>query len=338
MSFIEHGGQRVEWSLADRLNQLAAATAYAFQPKRIAGMPNVLRAMAARRIAPRGMRPAVPDPRCSAAVPAGFAGICPDLSPATMLAGYRAGVFQTSHAGPYKWWSPDERMVLFLDKLHMEKNLKRKLKQGRYSVTFDKAFTEVVEHCAGPRQQRRIQLTWLLPEVIDAFQRLHGMGHAHSLEVWGEDGELAGGLFGVSFGDIFVTESQFAHQRDASKIAFAVLNRHLQTRGYVLNDVRLWSAHLERLGCELIPRDEYLAIVERFGQGSNWQGEWMAEEALCSGTWDPAQEDGWSKAHVYLALSDASESAQDQVFADEEAWASDSDGSDADQGQKEAVS
>jgi leucyl/phenylalanyl-tRNA--protein transferase len=291
------------WSFGDWSRQYAAAGAYALRPKRLAGMPGVLRAIAAHYMMPAGMRAGVPDPRHTLATLDGFAGICPDLKPETLMAGLRQGLFQNSHAGPYKWWSPVERMVLFPDELHLEKNLRRKLRQNRFSVTFDRDFAGVVRHCAGPRAQRRIQLTWLLPPVIDAYVGLHEAGHAHSVEIWNEEGKLVGGLFGTGFGRVFATDSQFALERDASKLAFAVLNRHLQAWGYVLNDVRRWSSHLERLGCVLVPRDDFLAIVERFGRDEIWEAGWVPKESLCAGDWDPATEPGWTRQEVYRAIA-----------------------------------
>lgn len=299
-------GDAVTWSLFDRIYHYGAAAAYALRPKRVGGLLDVMRVIVAHAVMPAQLRPAVPDPRRALAAPDGFAGVCPDLEINTLLAGYRTGVYQTSHAGPYKWWSPAERMVLFPDELHLEKNLKRKLRQGRFRVTFDQDFAAVVHHCAGPRQQRRVQLTWLLPEVIDAFVRLHEAGHAHSVEIRDEAGALVGGLFGVSAGRLFFTESQFALERDASKIAFAILNRHLQAWGYALNDVRKRSDHLERLGCSPIPRDDYLAIVNQFVAEDLLQVEWRPVEALCSGDWEPAAQPGWTREQLCRAVSTGS--------------------------------
>lgn len=301
------------WSPADWVHQHVAATAYALRPKRLAGLPGVLRAVAAFHLTPADLRVRAPDPRRTLAALDGFAGICPDLAPDTLMAGYRSGLYQASHAGPYKWWSPTRRMVLFLDELHLEKNLRRKLRQGRFRVTFDSAFEAVVQHCAGPRRQRRVHLTWLLPPVIEAYAALHRLGHAHSVEVWDEEGRLAGGLFGVSWGRLFTTESQFALDRDASKIAFAILNRHLQAWGYVLNDVHNWSAHLERLGCALIPRDDFLSIVEAFGRDPSPQTDWTPVDRLCAGDWEPAAEAGWTRHDVVSAVAGAPAEARDEA-------------------------
>ena len=292
-----------DWTVSDRLHQYWAAAAYALQPRRISGASAILRAIIANRLMPAELRRQLPDPHHALTDPDGFAGLCCDLSASTLMRGYRAGLTQMSHVRPYKWWSPGERMVLFFDDLHLEKNLRRKLRQGRYSITFDKAFAEVLRQCAGPRRQRRIQLTWLVPEVIAVFDELHRLGHAHSVEVWDEAGALAGGLFGVGFGRLFVTESQFARQRDASKIAFAILNRHLQAWEYVLNDVGAWSGHLQRFGCALIPRRQYLAIVERFGRDAEAAPHWEPSPELCRGDWAPAAAGGWTRDRVLAALA-----------------------------------
>lgn len=292
----------MRWEKMKWLSQAIAAFLYAFRPKRFGGLLNTLRILAAHRILPEELKRTVPEGSVALTSPEGLAGICPDLDLDTLMRGYRRGLFQMSHAGAFKWWAPKDRMVLFMDKLRLEKNLKRKLRQGRYSITIDKAFAQVVAHCAGHRDYRNIQLTWILPEVAEAFQELHEAGHAHSVEVWSEDGELVGGLFGVSYGYVFATESQFSHGRDASKIAFAVLNRHLQKWGYVANDVRRWTSHLEKFGCAEIPRELFSLICSKFGKGDNWNTEWDVETDLCSGDWEPASETGWTEDAVIKAL------------------------------------
>lgn len=290
------------WSVLDWGYQYAAAAAYGLRPKRAAGFIPALRAAVAHYVLPADLRKGLPDGVATLGDPEGFAGICSDLSVETLMAGYHAGIYQTSHAGPYKWWAPAERMVLFMDQLKLEKNLKRKLRQGKYKVTFDTAFSEVVTACAGPRTQRRVQLTWLTPPVREAFDRLFEEGHAHSVEIWDEEGNLAGGLFGVGYGRVFATESQFAVQRDASKIAFSVLNRHLQSWGYILNDVRRWTPHLEKFGCHTIPHATFSSLVRNFGAGTTAIGGWQVEPSLCTGNWDPAAEPGWCEEDVLDAL------------------------------------
>jgi len=290
------------WTLRDRVRQHLAAGLYCCRPKRIAGLVPMCRMVLADAMTPAARRPKIPDWRNALSEPDGLAGICPDLDVDTLMSGYRNGFYQVSHAGPHKWWAPRNRMVLFLDQLRLEKNLKRKLRQGKYRITFDTAFDQVVGHCAGHRRGRNIQLTWILPEVASAFQRLHEDGHAHSVEVWDEDGKLAGGLFGVGFGHVFATESQFSHQRDASKIAFAVLNRHLQHWGYVVNDVHRWSAHLAKFGCEEIPRFAFTEIATRYGTGDQWWASWEPIDSLTTGSWDPASGGGWTRQAVLDAL------------------------------------
>jgi len=295
-----------EWSLLDWGYQYAAAAAYGLRPKRIKDFVPSLRAAIAHRIMPEEFKHAVPD-GLSALPPDGFAGVCPDLSVNTLMAGYHAGLYQTSHAGPYKWWAPEERMVLFMDKLKLEKNLRRKLRQGKYKITFDTAFNTVVASCAGPREQRRIQLTWITPPVQEAFERLHAAGHAHSVEVWDENGTLAGGLFGVGYGHVFATESQFAIQRDASKIAFSVLNRHLQSWGYVANDLRRWTPHLEKFGGATIPHGTFRSIVSHFGSSPARAEDWAVNPDLCTGNWEADKERGWAEEDVMDALVMAEE-------------------------------
>jgi leucyl/phenylalanyl-tRNA--protein transferase len=230
----------------------------------------------------------------------GFVGICPDLGPDTLMEGYRRGLHQTSHVLPPKWWSYQRRMLMFFDRIQIEKNLRRKLRQGKYLITFDTAFEQVVSACAEPRRGV-ISLTWILPEVAAAFARLHAQGRAHSVEVWNEQGELAGGLFGVAVGRIFITESQFNRDRDMAKVAFMTLNRHLQAWGFAFQDVGRGTPHLAAAGGEYVSRETYVDLVARFGTGEHRPGHWQAVPELCRGDWSPEESAGTTRAEALQA-------------------------------------
>jgi len=149
------------------------------------------------------------------------------------------------------WWSPPERGVLALDDLKVSRSLRRSCR--RYQVTANVAFERVIEQCSSlPRDGG-----WISPEIIQAYQRLHDLGWAHSVETW-HDGELVGGLYGVQIGGLFAGESMFHRATDASKVALVALVSGLEACGAELLDVQWATQHLETLGIRTIPRDSYL--------------------------------------------------------------------------------
>jgi leucyl/phenylalanyl-tRNA--protein transferase len=180
-----------------------------------------------------------------------------DLSPARVLAAYRQGIFPYfDHTTPILWWSPDPRAIIELDGFHVSRRLARTLRSGKYFVTFDQAFDRVIRGCAD-----RPEGTWITPEMISAYGELHRLGHAHSVEVW-QEGELAGGVYGLAVGGLFAGESMFTARRDGSKIALAHLVEHLRQRGYTLFDVQYLNDHTASLGAIEIPRRRYLARLK----------------------------------------------------------------------------
>jgi leucyl/phenylalanyl-tRNA---protein transferase len=184
----------------------------------------------------------------------GLVAVGGDLRPERLLAAYRQGIFPWYNDGdPICWWSPDPRAIFELDGLHVSRRLARTLRSGRFTVTFDRAFNEVLRGCA----DRPGEGTWITADMSAAYQEMHRLGHAHSVEVW--DGEvLAGGLYGVAVGGLFAGESMFTRVRDASKVALVFLVRHLRERGFRLFDIQLLTEHTARLGAVEIPRTEYL--------------------------------------------------------------------------------
>jgi leucyl/phenylalanyl-tRNA---protein transferase len=175
--------------IGDRLRRNALGLAWALKPDRASGfLPGLARVAGDALFGRR----ALPDPQAALAQPEGLCGLARDLEPETLLAAYRRSLFPFAHVGPYKWWSPAERNVLFFDEFHMQKLVRRLMRNKGFTVTFDRAFDEVVAACA-ERRAGKYHLTWIRPQIMHAFARLHDLGHAHSFEVWNERGELAHG-------------------------------------------------------------------------------------------------------------------------------------------------
>jgi leucyl/phenylalanyl-tRNA--protein transferase len=188
----------------------------------------------------------------------GLLAVGGDLRPERLLKAYRHGIFPWySDNQPILWWSPDPRTVLFPDKLHISRSLKRSLRPGLFSVTLDRCFRDVMRHCAGPRPQYPDGGTWITAEMLEAYTRLHELGYAHSVETW-KEGQLVGGLYGVALGGAFFAESMFARASDASKVALVSLVRQLQTWGFQIMDCQQSSPHVLAFGAEAIPRHEFL--------------------------------------------------------------------------------
>jgi len=181
-----------------------------------------------------------------------------ELSTERLIAAYSRGIFPWPVYGggfPIPWVSPDPRAIIKLDRLHVPRRLQRTIKSGRFAITSDRDFAGVMEGCAQPRQHE--SETWITDDMIDAYCRLHELGHAHSVEAW-QDEKLVGGVYGVTVGGLFAGESMFYRQRDASKVAMVRLVEHLKHRGFVLFDVQQWTGHTARFGAIEIPRRDYL--------------------------------------------------------------------------------
>jgi leucyl/phenylalanyl-tRNA--protein transferase len=214
-------------------------------------------------------------PPVDLASPEGLLAVGGDLRPERLLEAYRHGIFPWySDDQPILWWSPDPRTVLFPDKLHISRSLKRSLRPGIFTVTLDTCFRDVMQHCAGPRPQYPDGGTWITSEMLEAYRRLHELGYAHSVETWQEE-ELVGGLYGVALGGAFFAESMFTRVPDASKVGLVFLVRQLHAWGFRLMDCQQSSPHVMALGAKEIPRREFLdrlnaalTLPERLGQ---WQ-------------------------------------------------------------------
>lgn len=208
------------------------------------------------------------------AEPSGLLAVGGDLRPERLLLAYSLGIFPWPLVErPLLWFSPDPRMVLEPAALRISRSLARTLRKGRYEVRLDTCFAEVVRRCAEVPRRGEVG-TWITPELAAAYERLHALGFAHSAEAF-EDGQLVGGLYGVSLGGAFFGESMFACRPDASKVAFVTLVRQLEQWGFDLIDCQVHTDHLARFGAVEWPRDRFLkrlaASLERPSRCGPWR-------------------------------------------------------------------
>jgi leucyl/phenylalanyl-tRNA---protein transferase len=201
-------------------------------------------------------------PPPTATTPDGLLCVGGRLTPDWLLDAYSHGIFPWPmwENEPIVWWSPDPRAIFELDAFHISRRLARTLRSGRFTATSDRDFAGVIRGCA--TATGRSGNTWLTPAMIEAYCRVHALGHAHSIEVWQGD-RLVGGTYGIAIGGLFAAESMFYRVRDASKVALAHLVAHLNARGYTLFDIQQWTAHTGSLGAIEISRDEYLRRLAR---------------------------------------------------------------------------
>ena len=202
-----------------------------------------------------------PDVGLALREPDGLLAIGGDLSRERLLLAYSRVIFPWyDPEQPILWWAPDPRLVLEPAMLKISRSLKKTLKQGKFTLTMDSCFGEVVKACSGRRPKQAG--TWISAEMQAAYRDLHAAGFAHSVECW-LDGELAGGLYGVSIGRIFFGESMFTQVTDASKIAFVALARQLERWHFPLVDCQVYTSHLASLGASFMPRQRFCALLQR---------------------------------------------------------------------------
>lgn len=186
-----------------------------------------------------------------------------DLSVERLLLAYHYGIFPWfSEGDPIMWWSPRERYVLPPSQVRVTKSMRNIINRGIYKHTFDKAFVDVIEACAYVKRQGQPEDGgWLSEEMIDAYLSLHELGYAHSVEVWNQDDELVGGLYGVVIGKCFIGESMFAKASNASKFGFISLCQHLEKKGFELVDGQIHNDHLQSLGFNFLERCDYMTFM-----------------------------------------------------------------------------
>ncbi|MEZ4332450.1 MAG: leucyl/phenylalanyl-tRNA--protein transferase [Myxococcota bacterium] len=219
---------------------------------------------------------AYPFPDPAAADRRGLLAWGGDLEPERLLAAYAQGVFPWYDEEPILWYSPDPRMVLAPSALHVGRSLARRIRARPFRLTLDRAFSEVIRGCAAIRRPGQAG-TWIGEDMIAAYERLHALGFAHSVEAWSGDAtdrRLVGGLYGVSLGRAFFGESMFAREPDASKIAFVALVRQLERWEFELVDCQVRTEHLARFGASEWPRRVFLTALGRALEGETRRGRW----------------------------------------------------------------
>ncbi len=187
----------------------------------------------------------------------GLLAVDGDLSPERLLLAYQSGIFPWyNEEDPILWWSPNPRMVLYPSELKVSKSMAQILRGNKFSITVDTAFEQVIAACASTLRDGQPG-TWIVPEMIEAYTKLHQIGYAHSVEVW-RNTRLVGGLYGLGLGKVFCGESMFSLESNASKAGFITLVQWLQQQGYHFIDCQTHTPHLESLGARQIPRAQFL--------------------------------------------------------------------------------
>ncbi|RYJ52934.1 leucyl/phenylalanyl-tRNA--protein transferase [Flavobacterium petrolei] len=191
----------------------------------------------------------------------GILAIGGDLSPERLQLAYKSGIFPWFEDGePIMWWSPNPRMVLFLDELIVSKSMRNILNRNSFKVTFNQNFRDVISNCQNIERDGQ-NGTWITNDMIEAYCKMHELGIAKSVEVW-QDEVLVGGLYGIDLGHVFCGESMFSKVSNASKVAFIALVHQLKVENYKLLDCQVYNPHLESLGCREIERVDFMKILK----------------------------------------------------------------------------
>lgn len=227
-----------------------------------------------------------PAPELALKTPNGLLAYGGSLDPKVLLSAYQKGIFPWYDKPPILWWSPDPRAVLFLQDLHISRSLFKTLKRKQYQIAFDQNFTAVMQGCAKERLDHDKQETgtWINPDMLLAYQRLHEMGYAHSIEVYSLAGTLIGGLYGVSMGRNFFAESMFSHAKNASKIALVFLAKQLLCWEFEWIDCQFESSHLTSMGCSTLPRKAFLQKILENNHFNTKVGKWEFDPQLYAST------------------------------------------------------
>ncbi len=194
--------------------------------------------------------------------PNGLLAVGGDLSPERLISAYTVGVFPWYSDGqPILWWTPDPRMILKPNELHLGRSLRKLINKKKFKITVDLAFPEVINQCETILRNGE-DGTWITDEINEAYIKLHELGIAHSVEAW-IDNELVGGLYGISLGKVFFGESMFSQQSGASKVAFAILVKQLQLWDYNLIDCQIHTDYLASFGATEVPRNDFESILRK---------------------------------------------------------------------------
>jgi leucyl/phenylalanyl-tRNA--protein transferase len=213
-------------------------------------------------------------PDTCSAEPDGLLAYGGDVSPETLLKAYPKGIFPWYNEDqPVLWWAPHDRCVLFPEMMHVSKNLKRIIRNKKFKIRLDTSFDQVVQAC-GHVGRNRENGTWLNFKLKESLSKLHHDGLAHSVEAW-KDGELVGGLYGISLGGMFFGESMFAKQADASKVCLYHLCQWMIEKKMDIIDCQIPNDHLLSLGAQVLPRDEFYPLLEESVQKNTIKGPWQ---------------------------------------------------------------
>lgn len=218
-----------------------------------------------------GFGPRLPDPDKALRQPEGLAGRCSRLDVPTLVAAYAKGLYPQAD----KWWAPSERAVSFPENAYISQRVWRLLQTQAFGVTFDADFAAVLRACAPE------------PALAEAFLALHRAGYAHSIEARDRNGQLAGGVYGLSIGRAFFTEGMFSRERDAAAVAFVTLSCHLQSWGFALNDGKRIVGKLSQLGFVVVPRSAFNDLLSQAIVAPTRVGRWNVETGLDAARWNP---------------------------------------------------
>lgn len=204
----------------------------------------------------------------------GILAVGGDLSPARLIAAYEHGAFPWYNPGePIIWWAPPTRAILPLENLRIHKSMRNELNKGRYKITYDTCFPEVVKQCATIQRPDDAH-SWIGNDIFNAYCNLHELGLAHSVEAWHND-ELVGGLYGVSIGRMFFGESMFSKSTNASKVAFINLVQKLKDWEFGPIDCQIMNSHLESLGAIEISREDFSSLLsDKIKAAPTKKGSW----------------------------------------------------------------
>ena len=217
--------------------------------------------------------------------PNGLLAFGGDLSPERLIEAYQHGIFPWYSAQePILWWSPTPRAIIYADQFKANKSLKKSIRKHGYYARLNTCFDKVIQHCASVSRQLSSEVqadpeldgssTWITKEMLAAYQNLHQLGYAHSVEIFNRHHELVGGLYGVVVSGIFCGESMFHLQSDASKAAFLALSQHMTANNMTIIDCQLVNPHLQRLGCVEVQRDEFTMLLRtHFQRIDCWQAK-----------------------------------------------------------------